>query len=176
MLVFAVSAMAQDTNLPVRKTVISLNPILAIFTWYNIELEYSATPHTTIGVQGSYITMKDQTDDDDILDIKYDDTFLVGTAFIRYYPVNSFKGFFIGGRFGIYNIEHKSDFETQEGTAYGAGVDLGYGWLLGAEQRVSVSMGLGAVRLFGGDLDNDDSDDVATVLPTIRLVNVGIAF
>ena len=172
MLVSAVSALAQDNDLPQRKVVLSTNPILFVFTWYGIELEYAASQRATIGVQGTYFQIDEQTEDDDPFDIQYDDTYVAGTAFIRYYPVSAFKGFFIGGRMGMYNITHESDLTKEEGTAYGAGVDIGYGWLLGAEQRISVSIGIGAVRLFGGDLE----DDVATTLPTVRLINVGIAF
>jgi hypothetical protein len=53
----------------------------------------------------------------------------------------------------------------------GLGFDLGYTWLLGAQERVGVSIAAGATRLFGSELNG------ATVtLPSIRLVNIGLAF
>jgi hypothetical protein len=178
-LVFTLAAgpvFAQSEDLPERKVVLSTNPILFVFTWYGLELEFAPSEHTTIGVTGSYFQMDEQTEDDDPLGIEYDDTYIAANAFVRYYPVSSFKGFFIGAKLGLYNITHESEFEKEEGTAYGLGVDIGYGWLLGAEQRISVSIGVGASRLFGGDLDDDDEDDVLVVLPSVRLINVGIAF
>lgn len=175
-ILIAGSALAQDENLPQRKAVLSTNPILFVFTWYGLELEFAPSQHTTIGVTGSYFQLKDQTEDDDPFDIKYDDTYVYGNAFLRYYPVSSFKGFFIGAKMGIYQLTHESESVKEEGTAYGLGIDIGYGWLLGAEQRVAVSIGIGASRLFGGDLDDDEEDDVLVVLPSVRLINVGIAF
>ena len=43
--------------------------------------------------------------------------------------------------------------------------------LLGAHRNVGLSMGAGATRLIGGDIEGRPS-----VLPNIRLLNVGIAF
>lgn len=176
LLVPAISASAQDNDPPQRKVVLSTNPILFIFTWYGLELEYAASMRTTIGVQGTYFQIDDQEEDGDPLDLVYEDTYTVGTAFIRYYPTASFKGFFIGAKLGLYNIKHESGTTKEEGTAYGLGCDIGYAWLLGAEERISVSIGIGASRLFGGDLDDDDEDDVLVVVPSVRLINVGIAF
>jgi len=176
MFVSAVSALAQDNDLPQRKAVLSTNPILFVFSWYGLELELAASKRATIGVTGTYFQIDEQKEDDDPFDISYDDTYLAGNAFVRYYPVSAFKGFFIGAKLGVYNITHESELTKEEGTAYGIGIDIGYAWLLGAEQRVSVSIGIGASRLFGGDLDDDDEDDVLTVLPSVRLINVGIAF
>jgi len=62
--------------------------------------------------------------------------------------------------------------DTRSGPATfgGLGFDLGYTWLLGAQERVGVSIAAGATRLFGSELDG------ATVtLPSIRLVNIGLA-
>jgi hypothetical protein len=57
------------------------------------------------------------------------------------------------------------------GTVFGAGFELGYNWLLGAKKQLYVSLGAGADRLFGADLE-----DVSVVIPTVRIINVGIAF
>ncbi len=42
---------------------------------------------------------------------------------------------------------------------------------MGERENVSVALGVGATRLFGGDLD-----DVSVTVPTLRLVNIGWAF
>ena len=57
------------------------------------------------------------------------------------------------------------------GTFLGAGPDIGYSRLLGAKPNVSIALGIGAMRLFGGDLQG-----VSFTIPTLRLIDVGIAF
>jgi hypothetical protein len=59
-------------------------------------------------------------------------------------------------------------FESE--TLGGAGVELGYTWLLGSAHRLGISTGGGAVRLFGGSVT-----DAPVFIPTVRL-NVGITF
>ncbi len=63
------------------------------------------------------------------------------------------------------------DNADDEGHVYGLGVDIGYSWLLGAKRNFYIGMGIGATRLFGGD-----AADERVILPSIRLINVGIAF
>jgi hypothetical protein len=60
--------------------------------------------------------------------------------------------------------------DDDEGSAFGFGFDVGYSWLLGAERKFYIGLGIGATRLFGGDIDE------SVTLPSIRLLNVGIAF
>jgi hypothetical protein len=52
-----------------------------------------------------------------------------------------------------------------------AGFELGYNWLLGARKKLYLSFGAGADRLFGSDLEG-----ITVVIPTVRIVNIGIAF
>lgn len=150
-----------------RKAVFSINPLLAMFSWYTGELEIALAPTTTAGVAGSYLAFGDEDDGDE-------ETYTNGSIFLRYYPERSFEGFFFGVRAGYYSVtdqeEELSGNDDSEGVM-GVGIDIGYGWLLGYGKRISVSAGVGAVRLFGGDLDAAD-----TTLPTIRLINVGFAF
>ncbi|MCZ6766771.1 MAG: DUF3575 domain-containing protein [bacterium] len=137
-----------------KNNVLSTNPILDMFTWWNLEYERKIGPTGTIGVAGSFIDLED-------------DSFKSINAFYRFYPQErALSGFFFGGRIGVYNVEDRNDSET----AYGFGIDIAYSWLLGKQKGFSISLGIGAVRLFGGDLD------VATTLPTVRLVNIGWAF
>lgn len=171
----ATSALSQGETQPVLRThVISTNPILDVFTWYNLEWEMRISQRGTIGLFGSYITLEQDIENPDPdEESTFDEKYYSVTAFYRYYPTQAFKGFFIGGRFGYYHVEGRED-ETDakaEGEFMGVGVDVGYGWLLGEPQRVAIGIGIGAVRLFGGDLE-----DVQATLPTIRFINVGIAF
>jgi hypothetical protein len=48
---------------------------------------------------------------------------------------------------------------------------VGYNWLLGANRNFYIGMGIGAIRLFGGDLG-----DSSETIPTLRLLNIGWAF
>ena len=155
-----------------KKFVISTNPILDMFTWFNAEFEIAMGGNGTIGVSGTYLTFGDADDNDE-------EKYMNGTFFYRYYPTSSFEGFYFGGRIG-YNqitaqyIDVDTDVTEEEtGSFLAAGIDVGYSWLLGEQKKFYVSMGVGAVRLFGGDLEHDD---ITFTLPTIRLINVGFAF
>lgn len=166
------AALAQETDevvLPERKVIVWTNPILFVFTWYTAEVEIRLRDNHTVGIGGSYL----QTDEGEKDDIDYEEIqYQSFNVFYRYYPTASFKGFFIGGQLGTTTVSVK-DFETDDsGTAMLAGVLLGYGWVLGDDQRIGVSLGIGANRLFGGDID----EDANTTLPIVRLINVGIAF
>ena len=145
-----------------RRHIVSTNPILDLFTWYNAEYEFRLAPTSTIGMNGSFISIGD--DDEDYKSI---------SGFYRYYPQGAAPaGFFFGGRLGVYDVNNKDDDgKKKSATFYGFGIDIGYTWLLGDTRRFALSLGIGAVRLFGGDLE-----DIAATLPTVRLVNVGIAF
>jgi hypothetical protein len=156
------SAAAAGTESSVaRRHIVSTNPILDLFTWYNAEYEFRLAPSSTIGMTGSYISIGD------------DDDYKSLNGFYRYFPQGvAPAGFFFGGRLGVYDVSDKTDGGKRESaTFYGFGIDIGYAWLLGDSQRFALSLGIGAVRVFGGDLE-----DVAATLPTVRVVNVGIAF
>lgn len=155
-----------------KKFVISTNPILDMFTWYNAEFEIAMGSNSTIGLSGTYLTLGDADDWDE-------ETYMAATLFFRYYPTSSFEGFYFGGRLGYNHVKAQvQDPDTglddeEEGSFLAAGIDVGYSWLLGDTKKFYVSMGVGAVRLFGEDLEDAD---IALTLPTIRLINVGIAF
>ena len=147
------------------KVVVSTNPILDMFTWYNGELELAVAPTSTMGIAGTYITFGDEDDFDQ-------ETYANASVFWRYYPREAFGGFYFGVRGGYYNVTIDTDIDDEEsGDFFGAGIDVGYSWILGEGERMYISLGVGAVRLFGGDLE-----DITLTLPTIRLINVGIAF
>lgn len=144
-----------------KTNVISTSLILDLFTWWNLEYEHSIRPDGSIGLAGSFIDFDD------------DEQYMSINAFYRYYPQgHALSGFFLGGRVGVYSVEDEDelDEENDTQTAFGFGIDVAYSWLLGDRQSFSISLGVGAVRLFGGDLDE------ATTLPTLRVLNIGFAF
>ena len=61
--------------------------------------------------------------------------------------------------------------EGESGEALGLGFEVGYTWLLGSRRNVAFSLGAGLTRIVAGDILDGPS-----VLPTVRLLNVGIAF
>ncbi|MBM4195245.1 MAG: DUF3575 domain-containing protein [Gemmatimonadetes bacterium] len=139
---------------------VSANPFGLVFGWFNAEYERKLTPATTWGVSGSMF-------DFDLFEYRN------GNALLRYYPQGAaLKGFFLGGRAGVYHVAHDDDDpDDDEATFFGAGFELGYTWLMGRDQRIGVSLGAGANRLFGSDLDG-----ASLTIPTVRIVNVGISF
>ena len=95
---------------------------------------------------------------------------------LRWYPQQSpLEGFYLGARAGAfsfktYTYEFRSSRE-QNRVLPGAGVELGYNWLLGPKRNVSVGTGFGLTRI----ATRGESYSVPSVLPGFRL-NVGIAF
>ena len=169
----SVPALAQGNSgeEPTSKHMITTNPFLVLFSWWNIEYEYKLASHSTIGISASYTSFEDDEGEQDAAKSKY----LSGYALYRYYPsAKAHSGFYFGGRLGITSVEFEylDGAPAEKGTAYGFGLEVGYTWLLGAEQHFVMSLGVGATRLFGGDLE----DDQTAFLPVIRLVNVGVAF
>lgn len=180
--VFALIVVMAGMSLPVsaqettsgdvdNKNVITTNPFLLLFGWWNVELERKLAPNSTIGIAASYTSFEDDDEDLDGEASKY----LSGYLFYRFYASGKAPGgFYFGGRFGVSSveIEYYEDASSEKGTAFGFGLDVGYTWLLGDKENFVVSVGVGATRLFGGDLE----DDQAAFLPIIRLVNIGVAF
>lgn len=135
--------------------VVSANPFLLMYQYYNVEFERRATRSSTWGVSSSATGV----DDADYRNLQ---------AFYRYYPQNdAMSGFYVGGRFG----GHRVSLDDEAAGFFGVGFEIGYNWLLGKERNFSVGMGAGATRLFGGSLDG-----VSLTIPTVRLVNLGWSF
>jgi hypothetical protein len=153
-----VQAEAQEgVREPVPHTsVISGNPLILLAGWFNAEYERKIAGNMTAGISGGWL---DLDDDDDYTNV---------SGFLRFYPQEAaFTGFYFGGRSGVYNVDGGEDSTT----SFGIGVDIGYTWLLGPSRAFYVGLGIGVTRLFGGDLD-----DFSTIVPSVRLVNIGIAF
>ena len=144
------------TPVPHRQTV-SVNPFGLMFEWFNGEYERKVNDRSTFGVSASGFSL-DGGDTD----------YVNGALFYRFYPQRAaLSGFFIGGRGGVHRVSTNSDADV----FFGLGFELGYAWLFGADRRFGVSIGAGATRLFGGDLEGS-----SLTIPTFRLINVGIAF
>ena len=135
--------------------VVSANPFLLMFEWFNVEYARQLTDSSTWGVSVSFLGF----DDGDYSNV---------TGLYRFYPQGrAMNGFFVGGRAGVYHI----DYLGGDGNAFGLGFEIGYDWLLGRERKFAVSIGAGATRLFGGDLNG-----ASTGIPTVRLINLGWRF
>jgi hypothetical protein len=143
--------------------VLSANPFLLIATWFNAEYERVISATSTVGVRLSTVSIGfgDSIDDDDDAD------YYSGRGFWRYYPNGAPAGFFFGFDAGVTGLDESGESHT----VLGAGFELGYNWLLGARRNFYISLGAGADRLFGGDIG-----DASAVIPTVRIVNIGVAF
>jgi hypothetical protein len=152
------AAQAADTVLPVyRQQMVTANPFGLMFEWFNAEYERAWRSDATWGVNGSFFAL-DSADAD----------YATVGAFCRYYPQGrALGGFFVGGRAGLYRVS-----AGREAAGFGGvGFEVGYTWLLGRHRHFAVSIGAGATRLFGGALDG-----VSLTVPTVRLLNLGVAF
>jgi hypothetical protein len=149
-------AQAQGTKFPVaNKQVVSASPFLLMAEYLNVEFERKASDTGTFGLSASSVGIGDA----DYRNVQ---------AFYRYYPQGaSLTGFYIGGRGGLHRISDDED----SGKALGLGFEIGYGWLFGSKRNFAVSVGAGATRLFGGDMDGH-----SLTIPTLRLVNIGWSF
>jgi len=154
----AAEAQQPGTRAPVpHNQVLSANPFLLLWEWTNVEYERKVSPKTTAGFSGSWISLDGG-----------DEEYINLNALYRYYPQGAaLSGFYFGGRGGVHRVSDDHD----SGTALGVGFDLGYTWLLGESQNFYIGMGIGATRLFGGDLD-----DSSATIPNLKLVNIGFAF
>jgi hypothetical protein len=153
----AAHGQVEGTKTPVpHAQIVSANPFMLMFEWFNVEYERKLSPTATAGASVSFLSL-DGGDAD----------YLNGTALVRYYPQRAaLSGFYLGGRLGVHHV----DGVGSSGNFFGAGFEIGYGWMLGANRNFSISTGAGATRLFGGALD-----DVSLTIPTLRL-NVGWGF
>ncbi|HVX89610.1 MAG TPA: hypothetical protein VG940_11815 [Gemmatimonadales bacterium] len=130
---------------------VSVNPFGILIEWFNVEYERVVAESYTVGVGGS--TFKADGDRYSNLD-----------AFWRFYPQaepSPFQGWSFGLRAGVTGLDDK--------TYFGAGFDVNRSWLLGKNENFYVGAGFGLKRLWG-------HDDGIKIVPTIRIVNIGIAF
>jgi len=148
-----------------RRHVFSTNPLtMIVASWYNGEYERRLTQAATLGLSASRLSFGS------------DAAFVSLNAAFRYYPGgNALRGFYLGPRVGLFHhsiygfgdgiSETDMDVSDEAGLFLGVGFELGYAWLMGVEEHLSVSLGGGASRGF-----NDHA------IPMIRFLNIGWAF
>jgi len=150
-------AVAQETEPDVaasHRQLISANPFGYVFQWFNVEYEHKLRSNSTLGFTASYATPDD-------------DSIGAGNAIFRFYPQGTaFRGLYLGGRTGAYYVNDSDD----NGVFFGAGLEIGYTWLMGSQKNWYLGLGAGVTRIFGRDLDGSG------VIPQIRFVNFGYSF
>lgn len=169
---FADTIGAQAAPAP-KTTVISIQPLTAMFNVYSAEIEHAIAPTWTIGVGSSY-----WNHDDANFGVGY----LSGDVKLRYYPeAKPFQGFSFGGQAGYTNVSSKDSYDYGTGSPTSSkshvsgptlGVALDYNWLLGPPQTFYVGLGVGAKKIFA---KSDDFGHATLSYPTAR-VSVGLAF
>jgi len=162
----ATSLGAQAATAP-KRTVISFQPLNAIFSVYSAEIEHAVSSSVTLGVGGSYWSYND-----DFGDTKYTS----GDLKVKFYPESHpLQGFSFGGQVGYTSISDRpSDAFGGSSTTNGPtiGVALDYNWLLGASKATYVGLGVGAKKIFA---KSDDIGDATLAYPTAR-ISIGYAF
>ena len=136
---------------PTRQQVISANPFGLLVDFFNVEFERQVSRSTTAGIGGSFFTVDD-------------DEYVNADMFYRYYPAGRpFDGLALGVKVGMTNVDG--------GPHFGVGFDINWSWLPGNQDRFYLGAGFGLKRLFG-----TDDTEVMPLVPTIRIINVGVAF
>jgi hypothetical protein len=132
--------------------VISINPLLLVFIGsISADFEQRVAPSVTAGVSASSFNVS-----------RADYLTIEGRA--RYYlSGRALDGFAVGASLGVASLREEND------GAKGSAMLIGFlgerQWLVGPEERLALTAGLGASRLFFAP----DNDAFHTVLPTIRL-------
>jgi len=133
--------------------VVSANPFGILLEFFNAEYERVLTASTTVGIGGSYWNR--------------DDNYRNADVFWRFYlEENPLEGWAFGTKLGLTNV-------PDEGTFFGIGFDLNRSWLMGPNDNFYIGAGFGLKRLLG---TGDDEEMDLRYIPTIRVVNVGVAF
>ena len=170
----AAPAVAQSTAPPAPTTVLSIQPLAAMFDVYAVEGEHTISPNATVGLGASFIGGGQIWDN-----IHYLSTDLK----LRFYPEgHPLRGFAVGGQLGYTRVTDDQggayDYTTgtyTKSTTSGPtfGVALDYNWLLGQTRSFYIGLGLGAKRIFAKD--DSGGDNLNLVYPTGR-ISVGYAF
>ena len=158
-----------------HRTVLSVQPLAAIFTVYSAEIERAISPTLSVGLSGThwdFHVSEDEAGGEDEL------TFQTGDLKLRYYPSGrALQGFAFGGSVGYTRGEEKD--ATTGATSSAGGPTLGllldYSWLLNERRSFYIGLGVGAKVLFIDEDEFDDDDDFNPRYPTARF-SVGWAF
>jgi hypothetical protein len=132
-----------------HQQVLSANPFGLLAEFFNAEYERKVSSSTTAGAGGSTIHAAD-------------DRYVNADVFVRYYPRGrALDGLAVGLKAGVTKVDSRRFF--------GFGFDLNQSWLMGNSQKFYIGWGFGLKRLVGADEYNQ-------FIPTIRVVNIGVAF
>lgn len=135
---------------------ISANPFGLMFEFFNAEYERKVNESWTMGFGGSYFS-------------EDDDSYLNADLFARFYMTGDpLDGWAFGLKAGLTNV-------PDQGTYAGFGFDFNRNWLLGRNDNFYLGVGFGLKRLIGVG-DEEKANDLLRFIPTLRIVNVGIAF
>ncbi len=162
------TAPAQETTATaIPRSVLSIQPINAVFTAYSAEYEHAVGTAVTFGVGGTYFNVGDGVDEV---------TYKSGDLKLRYYPNGTALMGFSFGVTGGYSAVSGTDFNgaTESASAPSLGVLLEYQWLLGLKRNFAVTLGVGAKAVFINDNSISSSNFIARY-PTAR-VSIGYAF
>lgn len=147
------TASAQSSGGPTQS--INGNPFGILLGWFNAEYERKVSDGVTVGVGGSYW----DADRDN-------EAYTNGDLMVRYFPQQrALKGFYVGTKIGLTRTESAR-------TRFGVGFDAGFQFTLGPDDQFYLATGFGLKRLFG----RTDAWYAPNVVPTIRIVNIGVAF
>lgn len=150
-------ALAQDEARTVvaHDNLISGSPFALVAGAFNAEYEKALNGNLSAGIAAGWV--------------EFDHSDYTGVAgLLRYYPKQGvFRGFFLGGRAGLYKKEYEKAEEDFSSNGLGIGVDLGYGWLLGPSDAFFVGLAVGGTHMLSGD---------GGTFPAASILNVGVAF
>jgi hypothetical protein len=133
------------------RQVVSANPFGLALSFFNVEYERRVGQSMSAGIGGSFLS----NDGDDYFN---------GDVFVRYYPgARPLAGLAFGVKAGMTNVDG--------GSYFGLGFDINWSWTLGKGEHFYMGTGFGLKRLFW-----TDDTELLEVLPTLRILNVGIAF
>ncbi len=135
---------------------ITTNPTFLQFGWFNAEYERTLTPASTWGASYSRFSPGGQSAGG----------YRGVKAVWRYYTKGTaLEGKWLGIRAGRSRL-----WDQSIATSYSlVGFEMGYSEAFGPSQRIIMSLGLGASRLFGGP------EDFPKVFPSLR-ANIGVAW
>ena len=167
------TALAQNAaSAPTPKNVLSIQPLSAIFTVLAAEYERKGGTSWTWGLGVTNVGLDDDGSTSET-------TYNSGDLKLRYYPQGvALQGFSFGGSVGFTKVTNKDATtvpptdESASGSTFG--VLLEYQWLLGANKKFAVALGVGAKVLTIDEADISNADFVARY-PTAR-ISVGWAF
>lgn len=151
------AASAQELERTQYQQVISANPFGLLLEFFNAEYERVVSESSTAGVGGSFAQFNNET-------------YFNGDLFWRFYVQGTpLEGWAFGAKAGLTRGDLIEGTQEQDRTHFGIGLDVNRSWLMGANDNFYIGLGFGIKRLLGTASD-------LTIVPTFRIVNIGIAF